>query len=493
MAQGAYRILSKAVGSKKKYKILMIAPTSFFAHYGAHVRILEEVWALQALGHRITIVTYGSGNNVPGVDIRRAALTGHREVSIGSSKRKMLYDPMLFLSAVRTAWLMRPDIIHAHLHEGALVGRLTRSLLPKRHVPLIFDYQGSLSGEMVDHRFIRADGSFYKPFHALEQVIDRMADAIIASSHNAAVQLRTEHHVNPARIFTIADGVDTRRFAPPINDAAQAQVAALRHELGIPDGRRVVVYLGKLAPYQGTDLLLEAARLLLPSHPDTHFLIMGYPAADDYRNLASYLGIGDHVTISGRIPYDEAPQYLAIGEVAVSPKLSTTEGAGKIANYMAMALPTVCFDTPTSREFLGDLGYYAVRGSAASLAACLSDALSSDPAALRERGLALRRHATVERSWSAIARNIVSVYDQARSGNFATLRSLTQPQPALAEMKGDVPELNLILLPPDSVLVPTTLPKPYRYLTICPSFPDCPSNSRYFSVVNPCAVCYTYI
>lgn len=443
MAQGASRILSKAVGNKKHYKILMVAPTSFFAHYGAHVRILEEVWALQALGHRITIVTYGSGNDVPGVDIRRAAFTGHREVSIGSSKRKMLYDPMLFLSTLRTAWLMRPDIIHAHLHEGALIGRLTRSLLPKRHVPVIFDYQGSLSGEMVDHRFIRANGSFYKPFRALEQVIDRMADAIISSSHNAAAQLRTEHHVNPARIFTIADGVDIQRFAPPVTAEAQAQVVALRHELSIPDGRRVIVYLGKLAPYQGTDLLLEAAKLLLPNHPDTHFLIMGYPAADDYRNLATYLGIGDHVTISGRIPYDQAPDYLAIGEIAVAPKLSTTEGAGKIANYMAMALPTVCFDTPTSREFLGDLGYYAVRGSAASLSACLSEALNTDPASLHDRGLTLRRHATAERSWSAIARNIVSVYDQARSGNFAVRRSLTQPQPILAEMKGETKDVSL--------------------------------------------------
>jgi glycosyltransferase involved in cell wall biosynthesis len=448
------RILSKAIGSKKKYKILMVAPTSFFAHYGAHVRILEEIWALQGLGHRVTVVTYGSGNDVPGVDIRRAVFTGHREVSIGSSKRKMLYDPMLFLRTLRAAWALRPDIIHAHLHEGALIGRLTRSLYPARHVPVIFDYQGSLSAEMVDHRFIRADGRFYKPFRALEQVIDRMADAIIASSHNAASQLRTEHHVNPARIFTIADGVDVQRFAPPNTNEQRAKVDALRAELGIPVARRVIVYLGKLAPYQGTDLLLEAARLLLPSHPDTHFLIMGYPAADDYRRLADYLGIGDHVTISGRVPYDQAPNYLALGEIAVAPKLSTTEGAGKIANYMAMALPTVCFDTPTSREFLAELGYYALRGSAPSLADCLSEALNTDPAALRERGLALRHHAMVERSWSAIARNIVSVYDQARAGDFTVRRSLTTTLPLLA-----------LLL----------------FLT----------GFLYFSVVTPCTFCYT--
>ncbi len=432
--------MSKAVADKKRYKVLMVAPTSFFAHYGAHVRILEEIWALQRLGHRVTTVTYGSGNDVAGIDIRRAAFTGHREVSIGSSKRKMLYDPMLLLRTVRTAWAMRPDIIHAHLHEGALIGRLTRTLLPKAHVPVIFDYQGSLSGEMVDHRFIRADGPYYKPFRMLETVIDRMADAIIASSHNAAAKLRAEYHVNPARIFTIADGVDVNRFAPPTSDEQRARVAELRASLDIPNTRRIVVYLGKLAPYQGTDLLLEAAKRLLPTHPDTHFLIMGYPAADDYRRLADYLGIGDHVTISGRIPYELAPQYLALGDIAVAPKLSATEGAGKIANYMAMTLPTVCFDTPTSREFLGDLGYYAQRGSAISLADCLAEALNTDPTTLHQRGLALRRHAQLERSWAAIAGNIVSVYQQARRGEFTSRRSLTQPQPILAEMTSEVPD-----------------------------------------------------
>ena len=33
----------------------MIAPTSFFADYGCHVRILEEARVLRKLGHEITI------------------------------------------------------------------------------------------------------------------------------------------------------------------------------------------------------------------------------------------------------------------------------------------------------------------------------------------------------------------------------------------------------------------------------------------------------
>jgi glycosyltransferase involved in cell wall biosynthesis len=82
------------------------------------------------------------------------------------------------------------------------------------------------------------------------------------------------------------------------------------------------------------------------------------------------------VVFPGRIPYQEAPRYLALGDVAVAPKMSVTEGAGKIPSYMAMELPTITFDSPVSREFLGDLGIYAELGNVQSLADKILLALS---------------------------------------------------------------------------------------------------------------------
>ncbi len=61
--------------------------------------------------------------------------------------------------------------------------------------------------------------------------------------------------------------------------------------------------------------------------------------------------------------------------MAVAPKMSETEGSGKIPQYMAMGLPVVTFDTPVSREYLGDLGIYAQFGSADDLAMKLRLAL----------------------------------------------------------------------------------------------------------------------
>jgi len=57
---------------------------------------------------------------------------------------------LLFWKVLATALRWRPDIIHGHLHEGALLGLTVRRLLG---IPLVFDFQGSMTSEMIDHRF----------------------------------------------------------------------------------------------------------------------------------------------------------------------------------------------------------------------------------------------------------------------------------------------------------------------------------------------------
>ena len=59
---------------------------------------------------------------------------------------------------------------------------------------------------------------------------------------------------------------------------------------------------------------------------------MGYPGEERYRRAARDLGIEDHVTITGRLDYEVAPDYLCVGEVATSPKLSLTEANGTLLN-----------------------------------------------------------------------------------------------------------------------------------------------------------------
>jgi len=397
--------------SERPYRILKIAPTSFFADYGCHVRILEEARILRKQGHRVTICTYNNGHDIDGLEIRRTIpLPFQKDVNIGSSRQKIAIDVFLAFTCLRAVWAVRPDVIHAHLHEGALLGWAAGLT---RRVPVVFDFQGSLVSEMVDHRFLRRDGPFFQPMRRLEDTIDRLPRAIITSSHHAAHLLQCEFRCPADRIHVIPDCVNADVFVPRWLVGQEAPVRALRAELGIPPHRQVVVYLGLLAEYQGTTLLLEAARHLIVAggRDDLHFLIMGYPGEDYYRGLAMQMGLGAYTTFTGRIPYPAAPRYLALGDVAVSPKISDSEGSGKLLNYMAMGLPIVAFETPVSREFLGEHGVYAQVGNPVALAEAISRVVD-DPATAQAQARALRARAERDFTWAEAGRRIVQVYDR---------------------------------------------------------------------------------
>jgi glycosyltransferase involved in cell wall biosynthesis len=270
---------------------------------------------------------------------------------------------------------------------------------------LVFDYQGSLTGEMIDHGFLRQDSIMHRSLQRLECRINDLPDAIITSSSHAAQLLRGDFACRCPLIHTVPDGVDAGRFCRQ----SVGQVQDLRQKLGLPAKGRIVAYLGKLAGYQGTDLLLEAAATLCARHSDLHFLLMGYPQVDEYQAKASAWGLRGRITFTGRIPYEEAPRYLALADVAVAPKLSETESNGKLLDYMALGLPTVAFDTPVAREYLGKWGRYAARQDAGTLAATLEGVLLNW-AEMGQLGQQLRARAIQLYSWRQAGERIEQIY-----------------------------------------------------------------------------------
>lgn len=389
------------------YNVLMLAPTMFYADYGAHVRILEEATSLRALGHRINILAYPNGRDIAGLDVIRCwGVPFNYRIIVGSSRHRFYLDAMLSLKSLGVMARLKPDIIHAHLHEGALIGSVLSKLW---RVPLIFDFQGSLTGEMLDHKWIQAESPFYRPLYWLEKQIDRYPQVILTSSHNATELLCSEFGRPVEQVYTIPDSVDTDTFRP--GTLTPQQRADLRAEYGIPADAQVVVYLGILQDYQGIPHLIRAARLVVEQRPNTYFLVMGFPNQAQYAALAHEVGVGDRVCLPGMVPRELNVSRLALGDIAAGPKLSATEGAGKLLCYMAMGLPVVAFDTPVSREYLGELGMCAPPGSVEGLAQQIL-ALLQDPEEARRRGELLRQRALERFSWQESGRQIAEIYQK---------------------------------------------------------------------------------
>jgi glycosyltransferase involved in cell wall biosynthesis len=381
-------------------RVLILAPTPFFGDRGCHVRIYEEAQGLQAKGIDVLIATYSTGRDVQGLHVRRSVrLPGFRAKALGPSYARPVLDLLLLATAIRAARRFKPQIIHAHLHEGIAIGAIVRLLAG---APLVADLQGSLAAELADHRFLRPNGFAAALVNRLEKWLVRRPDAVLASSV-AAMPLLVDGN-RSARVIALPDGVDVQQFYPRAPDET------LRRELGLV-GKRVVVFLGVLTPYQGVDALIEAIPSVAGSVPDVHFLIMGYPDEDRYRARIKARGLDQWATVPGRVPYEDAPRWLSLGAVAVSPKQSLTEANGKLLNYMACGLPIVATDTPVNRELLGESGVYAPVGDTAALADRLIELLQA-PERRRSLGAALRLRVEREFGWPALTDRLIELYRQ---------------------------------------------------------------------------------
>ncbi|MCG8347519.1 MAG: glycosyltransferase, partial [Chloroflexales bacterium] len=126
-------------------KILMVAPTPYFSDRGCHVQIFEVARSQRINGNDVHIVTYHLGRDIGDIPTHRTLhIPWYKKRSAGPSLHKLYLDILLMAKTLRVAIRFRPDILHAHLHEGAA---LTIPIARMLGIPIVLDLQGSLTGE----------------------------------------------------------------------------------------------------------------------------------------------------------------------------------------------------------------------------------------------------------------------------------------------------------------------------------------------------------
>jgi len=376
----------------------MIAPTPFFADRGCHVQIYEEAKALKKLGNKVTIATYHIGRDVPGVKIYRCLnIPWYKKLEAGPSLHKLYIDPLLFFTSLRIAIREKPDIIHGHLHEGALIGYFVSRIMRK---PLLFDLQDSLTGELRAYKY-RDTGAFYKLLFFAEKWIDHRADIIVTQSSDMMDELEKKFKIPKRKLALTMDGADVKTFRPGLNTNGI--------DIKLPKGKTIVAYLGGLTKNKGVDYLIKAIPHVIKKNKNVHFLVMGYPNVEYYKTLAKKIGVEEYVTFTGKIEYSKAPQYLNLADIAVSPKCTETEANGKLYNYMAVGLPVVAFDTRMDREVLGNSALYAGKKDVKDLARNILKFVNNKTLA-KKSGKALRKRVVENYSWDRVGGRLMKSY-----------------------------------------------------------------------------------
>jgi len=289
--------------------------------------------------------------------------------------------------------------VHSHYWLSGWVGQALKARWNVPHV-IMFHTLGEAKN--------RAHLSEHEPDYRIagERILAQGADRIICASEGEREALVTLYRVSPERISLVPCGVDTDRFRP------RNRVAA-RRRLGLPGNEPVVLFVGRIEPLKGIDILLRAAA---QTYGGFRLLVVGGDQQDadrkaELRALAAELAIDDRVLFLDAVPHDQLPLYYNAADVCVVPSYYETFGLVAL-EAMACGVPVVASRVGGLLETVrdGQTGYLVPWRCPEPFAERLELLLSNEP--LR-RSLGRLARAAVERfRWSEVAAQVEDVYHE---------------------------------------------------------------------------------
>jgi PEP-CTERM/exosortase A-associated glycosyltransferase len=307
----------------------------------------------------------------------------------------------------------RPHIVHAH--SPVLVGLPALRAARNHGLPFVYEVRDLWENASVDRGKFGYNSPLYRLARGLETSVLRRADAVvtICEALRADVAARV---ADPGRVFVVGNGVDTGVFEPTSVSPAED----VRQHWGL-EGKQVIAYVGTFQPYEGLDLLIRALHKMLARWSSVHLLIVGGSAGEStaveasLQALVAQLGVGPHVTFTGRVPHATVKRAYALADIVVCPRLLTRTTALttplKPLEAMAMGRVMVISDVPGMRELVrdGETGATFPAGDADALArTCLR--LLEDPALRAALGQRARAWAVGHREWPALVARYHDIY-----------------------------------------------------------------------------------
>lgn len=166
--------------------------------------------------------------------------------------------------------------------------------------------------------WMRLKTPFHRFFFPITRHIYRHSDALVVYGTHVRDYLLSEG-VREERIFLAPNSVDNHYYGKSVKSEEKKQ---LRSELSIPESGRIILFMGRLVPEKGLDVLLEAFRAL--DFNDAYLVLAGTgPLLQDLKEHARKLGITDHIRFPGHIAVDETPEYYSIADLVVLPSVTT--------------------------------------------------------------------------------------------------------------------------------------------------------------------------
>jgi glycosyltransferase involved in cell wall biosynthesis len=365
----------------------MLAACPFPANHGTPGSIRELAEATAERGHEVHIVTYHIGEDLPlrGVHLHRISdWTGEREVTVGPTKYRPLYDFQMIFKTIQVMRRFGCDLMHAHGYEAALAAACARPFVRR---PILYSAHNRMGDELASYGFFKSERVANGLAWLLDRTVPRLGDRCIP------------HSVNLQQ-FLHARGLGDRsepvlNFGIDFENHPRGNRERLRRECGLGD-EPIVLYSGVIDQFQRLDLLIGAMAHVLKRLPRAKLLILANVPNERHetaiRREAERLGISDRVILKAPQNMEKGLRLLSICDVAVVPRPGAPGFPIKLLNYMAAQRPCVMYASSVSGLAHGEHVWLAGEDTGKSLGAAITRVLR-DPS-LRSR-IALGGHCFV--------------------------------------------------------------------------------------------------
>jgi glycosyltransferase involved in cell wall biosynthesis len=324
---------------------------------------------------------------------------------------EVLYNIQLFDWINRHWQELSPTVLYQRYSLGNYAGVLLKH---KYGVPYICEYNGPLmwvarhwGGRRLLHENLLSQIELLN-LHAADVVVvvsKALKDNLIIRGIEADKILVNPNGVDPDGYSPVIDGVEVRR----------------RYEF---DNKVIIGFIGTFGEWHGAEVLAEAFGCLLKKFPEYRhyvrlFMIGDGPRTPLVEESIKRFNMRNECTLTGLIPQEQGPGYLAACDILASPHIPNPDGTPffgsptKLFEYMAMGKGIVA----SALDQIGDIlkhnktAWMVRPGNIEDLTSGLRTLI--DDRRLRERlGAAARRQVIEEFTWEKHTMRIMNKFNE---------------------------------------------------------------------------------
>lgn len=305
------------------------------------IKMLEN--ALRKKGHKVFIVTvnpeemsYKFDDNgriirIPGIP------TGIYDY------RLTTFYPIKAVNKIKE-WNL--DIIHTHTEFG--IGTFARVIGKQLDIPVVHTYHTMYE----DYVHYITKGYFDKSSKKVVEYLtkfycDKTIEELIVPTKKT-YDLFKEKYKYDRNVHIIPTGIEIERFYK--EKIKEEKISALKDKLGIKKDDIIILFVGRIASEKSVDFLIDNHKELVKKNKNCKLLIVGDgPDLENYKKLAKKNKIEENVIFTGKVPWDEVPNYYNLADIFTTASHTETQGL-TVIEAMAASLPVVALDDESFRN-----------------------------------------------------------------------------------------------------------------------------------------------